>query len=185
MTNKFKHANIIESTEYKLINEFYNSRVAKRSTVPLINHINEGMEYLLQTECSDQTIKAFAIHPLIQNDSDLFSSWSNNKFKYIDSDVLMLAFEYRNIANQYLSHRSINILEDIALSPIAEVNNMLRADKIQNYKDFIIYHSETHSRSNILDDYFNNWLDRLQITDTEFSKWFTQLQQPLTILETY
>ena len=42
----------------------------------------------------------------------------------------MLAMEYRNIANACLSHRDISSASEIALSPLEEVNHMLRADKI-------------------------------------------------------
>lgn len=37
------------TVEYKFINLFYRDRVAKRSQVPLINHINEGLTVLSAT----------------------------------------------------------------------------------------------------------------------------------------
>lgn len=89
----------------------------------------------------------------------------------------MCALEYRNIANQYLSHRVISSIDEINLSPIQIVNDMLKADKIQNYKDFILYHIDTHPRSKELDQYFKNWLKKLEITNEEFQKWFQILQQ--------
>ena len=82
--------------------------------------------------------------------------------------------EYRNIANQYLSYRKIKSIDEISLSPLKEVNEMLIADKIQNYKDFLIYHKDTHPRAKELDEYFNNWLKKLNIND--FDYWFQILQ---------
>jgi hypothetical protein len=42
---------------------------------------------------------------------------------------------------------------------------MLIADKIQNRKDFELYHLGKHERSSELDSYFKNWLERLDITE--------------------
>jgi hypothetical protein len=38
---------------------------------------------------------------------------------------------------------------------------MLFADKVQNEKDFALYHEGTHARSKELREYFNNWLNIL------------------------
>ena len=38
---------------------------------------------------------------------------------------------------------------------------MLYADKIQNEKDFKIYHEVTHERSKELREYFDNWINKL------------------------
>ena len=46
-----------------------------------------------------------------------------------------------------------------------EVNTMLIADKIQNRKDFELYHEKTHERSIELKEYFSNWLERLGVTE--------------------
>lgn len=59
----------------------------------------------------------------------------------MDKRVLLLGMEYRYTANNYLSFKPAD--DPIHLSPIAEVNQMLIADKIQNRKDFEIYHKGT------------------------------------------
>lgn len=162
---------IAQSEEYQTVQAFYGDRTATRSGVPLIRHITEGIGVLYLIEASSDAMKAYALHPLLQADSDLANNFddivTNRK---ISPRVLMLAMEYRNIANAYLSHRQIDSISDISLSPIDDVNDMLIADKIQNYKDFLIYHAETHPRSKELDVYFNNWIDRLNCRD-----WFNQI----------
>jgi hypothetical protein len=90
--------------------------------------------------------------------------------------VLALALEYRNIANATLSHRQISGPRDIPLSPLKVVNEMLVADKIQNFKDFLIHHRTTHARHRELTTYFVHWLNRLGITRETFSRWFVDLQ---------
>lgn len=40
---------------------------------------------------------------------------------------------------------------------------MLVADKVQNYKDFSLYHADTHPRAKELERYFQNWFCRLNI----------------------
>lgn len=154
---------LVESEEYKLIKEFYSDRIAIRSKVPLINHINEGVGILYYLNSNIETMKAFALHPLVQSDKDLarnFQAMIANQ--NVSRLALALAMEYRNIANAYLSFREVKNIYDISLSPIPEVNEMLIADKIQNYKDFLKYHAKTHPRSKELDIYFNNWIDRLE-----------------------
>lgn len=149
---------ILKSHEYKFITDYYGNKVAKRSQVPLINHINEGVKILQYRDVEYHTITAFCIHPIIQADIDFANNVYNLKGCLPYS--LIFAIEYRNIANQYLSYREISSINEINLSPITEVNDMLVDDKIQNYKDFIIYHKATHARSMQLDIYFNNWLSK-------------------------
>lgn len=165
---------LTDAAEYKLIEQYYGNRTAKRSGVPLMNHINEGDYVLWSVESSIASRKAFFLHPLIQNDEDMQANISIFKNTDIDPYALHLALEYRNIANQYLSHRKIFSIDEIALSPLEEVNYMLLADKVQNYKDFILYHRGTHPRSDELTEYFENWLARMNVR--EYEKWFNMLK---------
>lgn len=141
--------------EYRTIVEFYGSRTASRSGVPLINHINEGIALLDMMGASDLAKRGFCIHPIVQNDEDVDVSWS---------EALPLAEEYRYKANAYLCRPEtdhINTpdqLRGVVGSMSVCCRNMLVADKVQNLKDFIIYHKDTHSRSEELTKYFNLWL---------------------------
>lgn len=145
--------------EYRLISEFYGTRRARRSNVLLMNHIDEGLKILDRLGASEQTKRAYCLHPIVQSDQDLLNN--RHLLSNISSDVIMLVMEYRSIANQYLSHRVIKNIDEIILSPLHEVNQMLLADKQQNYKDFVLYHKGKHPRSQELELYFHNWLDRL------------------------
>ncbi len=152
------------SPEYKLISSFYGERRANRSQVPLMNHIIEGIAVLKYINSSTQAKAAFCLHPLLQADSDLLNNY-HTVHEQVNADVVVLAIEYRSVANEYLSHRSISSIEEIRLSPLREVNDMLVADKVQNYKDFILYHHGTHPRSMELHQYFRNWITRLDCVD--------------------
>lgn len=94
--------------------------------------------------------------------------------------------EYRSQANAWLSDKVIKVpLMGIGPTthcvpngvptpgPLADVRDMLIADKIQNYKDFIIYHRGTHPRSDELDTYFEAWLRVLRVDN--FQEWFDNL----------
>lgn len=164
---------------YQMIQEYYGDRRAKRSGLFLMNHIDEGFTVLSKLQQSrpnlfktldkksiDSMYTAFAIHPMLQSDESLKEFVTKNHD--INSLSLILAMEYRRVANAYLSTRSIKGLEEIELSPVPEVNIMLLADKIQNYKDFRRYHAKTHPRAYELDQYFNNWLKKLDYTEVEF-----------------
>jgi hypothetical protein len=61
------------------------------------------------------------------------------------------------------------------LSPLEEVNKMLVADKIQNRKDFEIYHKENHPRAVELDKYFKNWLLKLSVTEEKYQSYCQNL----------
>lgn len=154
------------TTEYKLIKDFYGNKKAKRSKQPLIKHIEEGLYILEKLSASSRAMRAYCLHPMVQSDDDLFTFAKD--IPEVDNDSLLLAMEYRNIANAYLSHRKIKKIDEIKLSPLDDVNDMLKADKIQNYKDFMKYHFHTHANSAALYQYFHNWFERLDININEW-----------------
>jgi hypothetical protein len=47
---------------------------------------------------------------------------------------------------------------------------MLIADKIQNRKDFELYHKDIHERSDELKQYFFNWLWRLGVWEGNYQE---------------
>ncbi len=162
--------------EYKLISEHYGNRVATRSQVRLINHINEGLIVLDYLGASENAKKAFCIHPLIQGDVDLFHN-GLDVCATCSPIVVMLAMEYRSVANEFLSDKIPSHQEStIRLSPLREVNDMLIADKVQNYKDFELYHLGTHARSNDLDVYFRKWLEALGVGDIMYTDLFHKMK---------
>ncbi len=150
------------SNEYKAISNYYGDRRANRSKVPLMNHINEGLVILSSISASHDTMLAFCIHPLCQDDENL-EDFDPTQFSPY---VVMLAMEYRRTANAYLS--DVPIGTKLKLSPLDEVNDMLIADKVQNRKDFVKYHYGIHSRSERLDHYFDEWLKALDITENKY-----------------
>jgi len=131
----------------------------------LMNHINEGIAVLDDICASEDAMQAFCIHPMLQADEDLAQNLSYVA-RHVPAYVVALAIEYRSVANEYLSPK-IGTVDEIRLSPLKEVNDMLIADKVQNSKDFYLYHSDTHERADELRQYFNEWLHRLDI-DPEY-----------------
>lgn len=168
--------------EYDLIQEFYGKQKAKRSKVPYMNHIDEGIiviDQLGNTMGSENMFTlaalAFCLHPIVQSDKDLEESFKEDLLTNVDVETVMLAMEYRSVANEYLSKRVISDVSEIRLSPILPVNVMLVADKVQNRKDFELYHKGKHERSAELDQYFKNWLQRLGISEG----WYQELKAVL------
>lgn len=156
--------------EYDVIAAHYGNDKAKRSGVPFMNHIDEGLAILNWIKAPEEAKKAYCLHPIYQSDKDLYESYGHRFMigHRISPQVLILTMEYRNIANAYLSPREIKSIEEIKLSPLKEVNDMLIADKIQNRKDFELYHEGNHPRSKELAQYFKNWLERLGISEAEY-----------------
>lgn len=152
--------------EYQIIKTYYDDKTANRSGVLLMNHIDEGLKILDWINASIFAKKAYMIHPIFQSDEAIKEI--DNYYgiiEKIDFRVLINVMEYRSVANEYLSKREIQTLSEIRLSPIKDVNDMLIADKIQNRKDFEIYHLGKHERSKELDLYFKNWLRKLNISE--------------------
>lgn len=142
-----------------------------------MNHIDEGLAILEKIGASYYAKKAFCIHPLVQSDEALKEYFeyvkdaSYNRDKYEPyPESLLLAMEYRAVANAYLSKREITSLDDIQLSVMKDVNDMLIADKVQNRKDFELFHLGKHERSNELDSYFKNWLRKFDISEERYEQ---------------
>ncbi len=155
--------------EYQIIKKHYGTNTTLRSGISLINHIDEGLIILDTIGASDIAKRAYCLHPILQNDKDLLDNYDFN-FENIHPKVLIATLEYRSVANEYLSQRTINTIHDIRLSPLKDVNDMLIADKIQNRKDFELYHKRTHSRSKSLEEYFRNWLQKLNIKESYYQE---------------
>jgi len=162
-----------------MISEFYGLRQAKRSGVPLINHIDEGIKILRWLGASVDTMEAFCLHPMLQSDEELNANWKDVAIEFADQgEVLMYTMEYRNVANAFLSDKVMTMITDnIRLSPVMPVNLMLIADKIQNRKDFELYHKSTHPRSTQLDVYFKMWLKRLNIDESTYQDYVQRLKE--------
>lgn len=154
---------ILGWSPYLLIKDLYGEKKTTRSKVPLINHINEGLFILNKINADFDAALAYCIHPIFQSDFNLDINF--DKVKEVSSKVICLTMEYRSVANEYLSNRIIKDCSEIRISPLKEVTQMLIADKIQNRKDFELYHLGTHPRSKELVKYFNNWMLRLNISE--------------------
>jgi hypothetical protein len=165
-----------ETREYRAIAEHYGDRRAARSEVLYMHHIDEGLAVLRAVGASDRAWRAWCLHPIVQPDEALAASYPRVAALTDDPCVLTLAMEYRHIANSCLSHHAIASAAAIALGPLPEVADMLRADKVQNYKDFLLHHRDTHPRREALDRYFRLWLERLGVTGEAFSRFFAALQ---------
>lgn len=156
--------------EYQAIAREYGERVAERSRVPLIHHIHEGLAILAHIGATERAMRAFCLHPLLQDDASHARNLPRAAELTDDPYVLALALEYRKVANAALSTRELASAADIRLSKQPEVNAMLVADKVQNRKDFERHHLGTHPRSDVLDRYFRLWLERLGVNDDRYAE---------------
>lgn len=164
------------------IKTFYGDKCAERSGVPLINHILEGCAIIYNKSrdmCDFEEgevyyiMASFCLHPIYQS-GEPFTLRHN----YPKMEVLENVIDYVYIANSYLckpetDHITNSDLLDNALddhfdkleddSFVTQVMLMLYADKVQNEKDFNIYHKGTHPRSDELAKYFQKWIRYLEL----------------------
>ena len=171
---------VVASVEYQAIAAHYGDRAARRSGVPLMVHIDEGLWILAQLGASAATRRAWCLHPLAQDPPRLVDAEARLEMATDDPEVRMLALVYRHIANATLSTRSIESSDDIVPPPRLETTQMLIADKVQNRKDFLRYHADTHPRRVELDRYFRLWCEHLGVTEDVFAWWCRALDERST-----
>ena len=157
------------SKHYNMIKTFYGDKITNRTGVLYMNHIDEGLLILDHLGASDATKSAFCIHPIFQIPTSLKDAIDSKLYDDVDPYVLLLTMEYRNKANAFVCriHTDNFKLTDLPHMVLPEVAQMLVADKIQNYKDFIKFHKYTHDRSTQLTRYFELWLIHLNVRNED------------------
>ena len=166
---------ILNWPEYVAVRDFYGNRTAERSGVPLINHIREGLTVLRHLNANHQTMRAYCLHPLFQNDAELLTVGCHFTLEGTHDStlptVILLVMEYRARANAWLSdkcHKFDGRVYSVGApdpGPLGAVRMMLIADKVQNFKDFLLHHYDSHPRSLELNSYFYFWFEALGIKD--------------------
>lgn len=155
------------------ITEYYGDKRAARSGVPYIQHIHEGLIVMDRIGASERAMQAYCVHPIVQSDDALVdylrirpeSQLAPVHVYKLTFSAIVLAMEYRRAANSYLSFDKSS---DYCGTPLSEVKDMLIADKVQNHKDFLRYHADTHPRHAELRTYFLNWMTILQIEEPTY-----------------
>ncbi len=177
-----------ELAEHRAVADFYGERRAERSGVPLIAHIYEGLAVLRALGAAEVVLRGFCLHPLVQGDEALRSSLGEGRLSSCDPEAVALALEYRSVANGFLSsmetHSGYDDPRAIRRSPLAEVDAMLIADKIQNAKDFGLYHRRSHPRASWLARYFDAWLVALEVPPAQARRLTSLVTAPLVRVET-
>lgn len=164
------------SWEYDLIQAYYGTKTAKRSGVPLMNHINEGIELLRGMSASDLAINAFCLHPIAQSGNEGWKILMHQlRMEKIDRHAVHLAQQYTYAANSFLCRPNTDYFTHKDLCRVVgplnqDLIHMLAADKLQNEKDFELYHKATHPRSKQLAHYFDLWLDYLDYCEDVLHK---------------
>lgn len=169
--------------EYKCISAFYEGKSAKRSKVPYMQHIDEGLIIMKDLGASEEAMRAYCVHPIFQEDHDLKSMWDdpssvfeacslNPSKQKLHWTTVVLAMEYRSVANAHLSYHSPNLPK---LSPIKEVNDMLRADKIQNCKDFELHNSGVENAKRLSQYFHDEWFVALDISEEQYGMFLKKL----------
>lgn len=166
-----------DNPHYQAIQEHYGDGRANRSNQLFMNHIDEGLALLDLQGSSLATKEAFCLHPLLQIPNTLRDFVTHPDLSIFNPLAFILAMEYRNKANAYLCRPKTDhyTLDDLPVMVLPEVTQMLIADKVQNYKDFLQYHQVNHERSEQLDNYFGLWLQHLGVPDEILAYFIGQL----------
>jgi hypothetical protein len=160
---------------YKLVSEYYGDKRAERSGVRYMNHIDEGL-IILDAISATQTAKdAYCLHPILQDDKTLQENMA--LVGKVAVKTVITAMEYRNVANRGLRRLEQVDPAERYLGPLKDVHDMLIADKVQNRKDFLKYHFGSHSESEGLNKYFQNWLYVLGVTEDRYHELVARIEK--------
>lgn len=160
--------------EYTSIHRAYSKIRAKRSGLPYMRHIIEGAKILQLMTSDEHVMRAWLIHPLFQMDDLLCPIYNDGVYDVVSDDprVLLLAMEYRNVANAFLPKDTYSHDVYPKRSPLADVNWMLVADKVQNNYDFTNYVRQhiSSEESSKLRRYFDKWFIELGCNVNDVSR---------------
>ncbi|MFS0885102.1 hypothetical protein [Aeromicrobium sp. 179-A 4D2 NHS] len=160
------HSYVLGSVEFAAITDHYSGKKAKRTNIPYMQHIIEGLYALDALDASVDARLAFCLHPLAERDEDLPRF---NPLYASNPTVVMNVMEYRNTVNRYLPAHAEDGTRRPHLSPLRDVNLMLIADKTQTRKDFELFQQVTNpANARLLDAYFKNWLRVLGVTEDRY-----------------
>lgn len=156
--------------EYELIKDYYGSKVAKRSGLPLMNHIDEGLHILDALGSGEEARQAFCLHPLVQ---DNVMTPEEISLRTKSPDVVLYTVQYAQVANAYLPKHFRSYKDKLPVIPNITVHFMLIADKVQNFKDFYRSfknnkHLLTENSYHDLIHYFHNWFLHLGISPVSY-----------------
>lgn len=146
----------------QVIETYYGTTKAKRSGIPYINHIYEGLGILGVLNASEEAKTGFIWHPLYQ-DAKIYSE--NNcasKYSYVADTFLRKNYKINN--TKFLEKHLQN----------KDIRDMLIADKVQNYKDFTNNKDKYAERKDI-EKYFLWWFDQLSISHQDLNKYINYI----------
>lgn len=182
---------IFESAEYAMIKSYYGTATSKRSRVPLMNHVHEGLLILQAIGAHEVVQRAWCIHPIVQDENHdrmlMVRMPSPDPILFTNSPPISMtagyayALEYAAAANAYLCrpendfiYTAKNLalhLQQKGVRITKPTLQLLLADKLQNRQDFLLYHEGTHLRTAQLRTYFDVWIEYirkcLKATDTD------------------
>ncbi|MEM1180098.1 MAG: hypothetical protein AAGM22_17280 [Acidobacteriota bacterium] len=173
---------LVQSEAFLLIQEVYRGRVARRTGVSYLQHIEDGVYVLVRLfGWRPRVVDAYCVHPIFQSDKHLARALAGElAIDVLSTDVVALAMEYRRVANAYISTMKPRRGAAIKLSPLAEVNAMLAADKVQNKKDFmahLYFGADGGPKPSSLRylEYFDSWLERLGLSAASYDRLVNEL----------
>lgn len=153
------------SAEYQAIQSIYgDQKTLQGNGVPFMNHINEGLHILHRIKASDNAQRAYCLHPIMQVNGLADEFLSSSYLKEVDPRALVTAGMFANTVNafplgQFISGNLVGNVEEAAgLIKRNDVMDMILAEMVQNYKDFLNHEGQTDPDRAEINEYFLTWL---------------------------
>lgn len=183
MTAPFKEPIVValESQEYEMAKKMLGSKTTTDGRTLLIEQVDQTLKVLNHLSSWPAVMRAACLRPLLQDDHTFEYGWKTACKNGVQPRALVLAMEFRRVANSYLCNTLTDYWDDeevrIRLGlVIPPVRAMLIAHKTVGYYQFLMQQAQTHFRRKELRAYFERWFRILEADPKECLKLLTEAE---------
>jgi hypothetical protein len=171
----------LTSYEYIMLEKHYHNEYDNITDRHYMSRVDDALAILTWLGVSDTVKESYLLQPYYYSDYS-FKMFSGNSMRSmstfgIDANKIVNAMEFRHTSLSFIPGGDFT---KITTSSLDVVNKMLIANRIANKIDFELYFSD-HSMKNSFEDYFDNWLLELAVTDNMYNAFKEKLT--LKVLE--
>ncbi len=153
---------ILESPQYKIVQDFFGDQRDERSGVLLMNHIDEGIAVMRALGAPDTAIRAFCLTPLqFTSRNDIIINF-HKIFKELNGVI-----DGIDSSNLALDYRALVDTNPVKVSTDNDVNLMLAGAVIQRKKDLLVHNWDHQANPEATRERFDQWIAALGIAHNE------------------
>lgn len=183
MTAPFKEPIVValESQEYEMARKLLGNKTTTDGRTLLIEQVDQTLKVLNHLSSWPAVMRAACLRPLLQDDHTFEYGWKTACKNGVQPRALVLAMEFRRVANSYLCTTLTDFWDDEEVRlrlglVIPPVRAMLIAHKTVGYHQFLLQQAQTHFRRKELRAYFERWFRVLEADPKTCLKLLTEVE---------